>query len=178
MDKTALMIIDIQPVFMTSPRMLTVDGDDLTEKCRRLIERARVSAIPLVFVQHVDRDDMPDGIDEAQVAFHPDVAPRDGEPVVGKRFGSGFMATPLHEILQEGGISHLLVCGLSAYGCVNATVSYGKLLGYRVDVVRDAVAAPEVEGFPPHTGIPQFADEWERVGIGLVSSEEALALLS
>ncbi len=107
MDKTALVIIDIQPVFMTSPRMLTVDGDDLTEKCRRLIERARASAIPLVYVQHADRGDMPEGIDEAQIAFHPDVAPRDEEPVVGKQFGSGFMGTPLHEILQEVGIGLL-----------------------------------------------------------------------
>jgi len=178
MKRTALLLIDVQPVFMTSPRMLTVDGDDLTAKCSRLIDRARSSGIPVVYVQHVDPDDLPDDVDDAQVAFHPDVAPRDGESVVGKRFGSGFMDTPLHELLQGEEITHVVACGLSAYGCVNATVLYGRLLGYDVTVVLDAVAAPELERFPPRTGIPTFAREWRRVGIELSSSEEAMALLA
>jgi nicotinamidase-related amidase len=68
-------------------------------------------------------------------------------------------------------IRELIVCGLSAYGCVNQTVTFAKLFGYRVAVVRDAVAAPHYKQFPTSRGIPAFQSEWEKAGIGLISSD-------
>ncbi|MFC2079717.1 cysteine hydrolase family protein [Candidatus Bipolaricaulota bacterium] len=172
--KKALVVIDVQPVFMKDPQMLTVNGDDLVEKCKGLIDRARAGGVPVVYVQHIDKDDMPEGTPEADIAFHPDLAPQVGEPVVGKAFGSGFIRTNLDETLKNHRIQHLLVCGLSAYGCVNQTVLYAKLYGYGVTVVQDAVAAPEYEQFHTTEGIPVFLDAWERGGIRLASSQDAV----
>lgn len=168
----ALVVIDVQPVFMNEPLMLTVDGDDLVEKCKGLIDRARAAGLQVVYVQHVDKDDMPAGTTEADIAFHPDLAPRADEPVIGKAFGSGFMETKLDETLKEKEIQHLLVCGLSAYGCVNLTVLFAKLFGYEVTVVRDAIGAPDYEQWPVTEGIPVFLANWERGGIGLESAIE------
>ena len=87
----ALVIIDVQPIFMRDPLMLTLEGDDLVAKCKGLLDRAREQRVSVVFVQHVDRDDMPEGTTDEDMAFHPDLAPRSNEPVIGKRFGSGLM---------------------------------------------------------------------------------------
>lgn len=169
--KTALLVIDVQPVFMTPP-MLTTDGDDLVAKCRTLIERARTSGIPVIYVQHVDEDDMPKDVHVEAKAFHADIAPKPGEPIVEKIFGSAFMQTNLEEVLASTGIRHLVVCGLSATGCVHQTVLFAKLFGYDVTVVKDAVGAPDHPNFSAREGIETFAREWEKVGVKLGRAAE------
>lgn len=168
--KTALVVIDVQPIFMKDPLMLTLDGDDLVAKCRVLIEKARAAGTPVVFVQHVDKDDMPEGTTDEELAFHADLTPREDEPVIGKRFGSGFMETTLDETLNSMGTQHLVICGLSAYGCVNQTVVFAKLFGYHVTVVRDAIGAPDYEQWPVTKGIPIFLSNWKKGNIELESS--------
>ncbi len=169
----ALVVIDIQPVFMKEPKMLTLDGDHLVPRCKDLIARARSAGAPVVYVQHVDPEDMPEGTPMTEIAFHPDLAPRAGEPVIEKRFGSGFMQTNLKETLDEIGVRHLLICGLSAYGCVNQTVLFAKLYGYDVTVIQDAVAAPDFEAFHTSEGIPVHLAAWGQGGVHLVPSKAA-----
>jgi nicotinamidase-related amidase len=168
--KTALVVIDVQPIFMQDPKMLTLNGDDLVPVCKSLLDHARKQEIPVVFIQHVDKDDMPEGTTDEDMAFHPDLAPREGEPVIGKTFGSGFMETTLDETLHAMGIESLVACGLSAYGCVNQTVTFAKLFGYDVVVVSDAIAAPNYKTWPVTDGIPIFLSNWEKGGIQLTSA--------
>jgi ureidoacrylate peracid hydrolase len=59
---------------------------------------------------------------------------------------SGFANTDLDQQLKVHGIRRLIVIGLLANTCVEATVRFGAELGYDVTVVRDAIAAlSEVE---------------------------------
>jgi nicotinamidase-related amidase len=59
---------------------------------------------------------------------------------------SGFANTDLDLQLKNHGIHQLIVIGLLAHTCVEATVRYGAELGYEVTVVRDATASfSEVE---------------------------------
>jgi nicotinamidase-related amidase len=169
----ALIVIDIQPVFLREPKMLTLDGDHLVPRCKDLIARARSAGTPVIYVQHVDVEDMPEGTPATEIAFHPDLAPQSGEPVIEKRFGSGFMQTNLRETLDQAKIQRLMICGLSAYGCVNQTVLFAKLYGYDVTVIQDAVAAPDVEAFRTSEGIPIHLKAWEQGGVRLVSSSHA-----
>ena len=169
-ENKALVIIDVQPIFMNDPKMLTLAGDDLVAKCTSLLNDARKSGMPVVFVQHVNKDDMPAGTTDEDMAFHPDLSPQEDEPVIGKHFGSGFMETNLDETLKSMDIQELLICGLSAYGCVNQTVTFAKLFGYQVTVVQDAVGAPNHENWPVAEGIPIFLSNWERGGIKLTLS--------
>jgi ureidoacrylate peracid hydrolase len=53
---------------------------------------------------------------------------------------SGFANTDLDLQLKRHGIQRLIVIGLIAHTCVEATVRYGAELGYDVTVVRDATA--------------------------------------
>ena len=53
---------------------------------------------------------------------------------------SGFANTDLDLLLRKHGVQRLIVIGLIAHTCVEATVRFAAELGYDVTVVRDAVA--------------------------------------
>ena len=68
--------------------------------------------------------------------------PQPGDVVAQEHWcSSGFANTDLHLLLQRHGISRLIVVGLIAHTCVEATVRFGAELGYDVTVVADATAS-------------------------------------
>lgn len=68
-------------------------------------------------------------------------APLPGEIVGQEHWGSsGFANTDLDLQLKRHGIHQLIVMGLIAHTCVEATVRYAAELGYEVTVVKDATA--------------------------------------
>jgi nicotinamidase-related amidase len=67
--------------------------------------------------------------------------PRPGEIVAQEHWcSSGFANTDLDLQLKKHGIHQLIVIGLIAHTCVEATVRYAAELGYDVTAVRDATA--------------------------------------
>ena len=74
--------------------------------------------------------------------LHPDFVPRPGDTVAQEHWcSSGFANTDLDLQLKKHGIHQLIVIGLIANTCVEATVRYGAELGYDVTVVSDAIAS-------------------------------------
>ena len=68
-------------------------------------------------------------------------APQPGDVVAQEHWcSSGFANTDLDLQLKKHGIERLIVIGLIAHTCVEATVRYAAELGYDVTVVRDATA--------------------------------------
>ena len=67
--------------------------------------------------------------------------PLPGELVAAEHWcSSGFANTDLDLLLKKHGIHQLIVIGLIAHTCVEATVRYAAELGYDVTVVKDATA--------------------------------------
>jgi ureidoacrylate peracid hydrolase len=67
--------------------------------------------------------------------------PQTGEIVALEHWGSsGFANTDLDLQLKRHGIHQLIVIGLIAHTCVEATVRFAAELGYQVTVVKDAIA--------------------------------------
>lgn len=78
--------------------------------------------------------------------WHPDFAPKDGDIVVQEHWGSsGFANTDLDFRLKQKGITHVIIVGLLANTCIEATARYASELGYHVTLVRDATAAFRAE---------------------------------
>jgi ureidoacrylate peracid hydrolase len=67
--------------------------------------------------------------------------PQPGDIVAHEHWGSsGFANTDLDLQLKRHGIHQLIVMGLIAHTCVEATVRYAAELGYQVTMVKDATA--------------------------------------
>jgi ureidoacrylate peracid hydrolase len=68
--------------------------------------------------------------------------PKPGDIVALEHWGSsGFANTDLDLQLKKHGIQQLVVMGLIAHTCVEATVRYAAELGYEVTMVKDATAS-------------------------------------
>jgi ureidoacrylate peracid hydrolase len=74
--------------------------------------------------------------------LHPDFEPQPGDVVAQEHWcSSGFANTDLDLLLKKHGIHQLIMMGLIAHTCLEATVRYGAELGYQVTVVKDATAS-------------------------------------
>jgi nicotinamidase-related amidase len=74
--------------------------------------------------------------------IHHEFEPQPGDIVALEHWcSSGFANTDLDVQLKQHGIHQLIVIGLLAHTCVEATVRYAAELGYQVTVVKDATAS-------------------------------------
>ena len=97
-------------------------------------------------------------------------APQPGDIVAQEHWcSSGFANTDLDLLLKKHGIHKLIVIGLIAHTCLEATVRYGAELGYEVTVVRDATADYSSEEMHAalDINIPNYAN-------AIVSTEELI----
>jgi ureidoacrylate peracid hydrolase len=86
--------------------------------------------------------------------------PQSGDVVAHEHWGSsGFANTDLDQQLKLHGIRHLIVIGLLANTCVEATVRFAAELGYKPTVVKDATAslAPEEMQASLEVNMPNYA---------------------
>jgi nicotinamidase-related amidase len=93
--------------------------------------------------------------------FRAEFMPNPGEVVVQEHWCSrGFANTDLDLQLKKHGIHQLIVIGLIAHTCVEATVRHAAELGYDVTVVRDATAdySDEMMRAALDINIPNYAN--------------------
>lgn len=73
--------------------------------------------------------------------IRPEFEPQPGDMVALEHWGSsGFANTDLDSQLRRYGIDKLIIMGLIAHTCVEATVRYAAELGYEVTIIKDAMA--------------------------------------
>jgi ureidoacrylate peracid hydrolase len=106
--------------------------------------------------------------------------PEPGEVVATEHWcSSGFANTDLDLQLKRHGIRQLIVIGLIAHTCVEATVRFAAELGYGVTVVRDATAdySDEAMHAALDVNMPNYASIVTTNEItGLISSVQTLEL--
>ena len=106
--------------------------------------------------------------------IRPGFEPRPGEIVASEHWcSSGFANTDLDLQLKKHGIHQLIVIGLIAHTCVEATVRFAAELGYEVTVVEDATAdyGDEEMHAALEVNIPNYAS-------AVVTTDEIVALLA
>src|SRR5689334_17780140 len=100
--------------------------------------------------------------------------PKPGEIVVSEHWcSSGFANTDLDLQLKKHGVHQLIVVGLIAHTCIEATVRYAAELGYDVTVVKDATAdySDEMMRAALDINIPNYAS-------AITGTEEIVAVIS
>jgi nicotinamidase-related amidase len=85
-------------------------------------------------------------IDSPGGEWYPGFGPEPGDVVVKEHWsGSSFANTDLDLQLRQHGITHVILIGLTANVCVEASGRYASELGYHVTLVRDATASFSAE---------------------------------
>src|SRR5262249_24947972 len=106
--------------------------------------------------------------------FRAEFAPKPGEIVAQEHWcSSGFANTDLDLQLKKHGIRKLIVIGLIAHTCIEATVRFAAELGYDVTVVKDATAdySDEMMHAALDINLPNYAG-------AIVSTEEIVATIA
>src|SRR5262249_45127918 len=106
--------------------------------------------------------------------FRAEFVPKPGEVVASEHWcSSGFANTDLDLQLKKHGIHQLIVIGLIAHTCVEATVRYAAELGYEVTVVSDPTEdySDEMMHAALDVNLPNYAST-------IVSTEEIVAAIS
>ncbi len=151
--RSALLVIDMLRDFVEGP-FAGPDAKALVTRVRAAVERARQLEIPVVFVCDAHAPEDPEfrvlpphalaGTPGAEIV--PELAPRAGEAVVGKRRYSGFYDTTLEARLRDLAIDTIILTGLQTDCCVSHTAADGFFRGLRIVILEDAVAARTTEG--------------------------------
>jgi len=87
----------------------------------------------------------------------PELYPAAGEPVIDKPGKGAFFATDLHAILQNRGISQLIVTGVTTEVCVNTTVREANDRGYDCLVPEDCVGS--------------YFPEFQQMGLKMIAAQ-------
>jgi nicotinamidase-related amidase len=106
--------------------------------------------------------------------FRAEFVPAPGEIVAQEHWcSSGFANTDLDLQLKKHGIHQLIVIGLIAHTCIEATVRFAAELGYEVTVVRDATAdySDEMMHAALDVNMPNYAS-------AIASTEEIVAAIA
>jgi nicotinamidase-related amidase len=140
--ESALLIIDTQ-VGLIEP---SYRGTEVLENINTLLEQARGSQAPVIYIQHDEPEGYELEVGTAAWEIHPAIAPKEGDAVIHKRASDSFHKTTLKQELERQGIRHLVVVGAQTEYCVDTTCRRAITLGYHVTLVGDAHTTEDYDG--------------------------------
>lgn len=141
---TALVVIDVQNDVVAN----AYNRDKVIANIDTLIDRARAQQVPVIWVQHADKN-LPQGSDGWK--YVPELERRESEPLVHKQYGDSFEDTTLESELAKRGVGRLVVTGAQTDACIRATLHGAFVRGYDTLLVSDAHTTEDFTeyGLPP-----------------------------
>ena len=196
-DDTALLIVDPYNDFMSKGGKFyertkeTAEAVGFYDNMRKLIPAVRAAHIQVFIVphqrwrgdyrgwKHMNPSQTRANEDQDFAAgtwggeFHPEFGPREGDVIVLEHWAqSGFANTDLDSQLKQRGIQKIILIGMIANTCIEATARLGMELGYHITLIKDATAAFSHEGMHAALEVngPQFTH-------AILTTKELLGIL-
>ncbi|HKM35302.1 MAG TPA: cysteine hydrolase family protein [Lachnospiraceae bacterium] len=145
MEKTALILIDIQNIYFTEGPMLLQEPKAAAEKAGKVLEWFRKKDMPVIHVKHIfEMKEYKQSMDYLN-EIHDSVKPIASEQVVEKHHPSAFLETSLQECLSKMKVKNLVVVGMMSHMCVDTTVRACQDYGYDVTVIEDACTTMDLQ---------------------------------
>lgn len=151
--RPALLVIDFVDAYLVPGSPLYAGVEEPLASAARVLDAARDAGIPVLYTV-VEQESGPTGggvfarkaaglellaKGSPLGAIAEPLTPRDGEPVIAKKYASSFFGTSLSTDLTVLGCDSVILVGLSTSGCVRATAVDACQHGFIPLVVRDAV---------------------------------------
>ena len=127
----ALLVIDVQVNVVEDAH----NRESVVANIQSLVEQARKSAVPVVWIQHNDEWMT---INSPEWQLVPELVPAPGEALVNKQYRSSFEDTQLESVLAGLGAGELIVTGAQTNNCIRHTIHTALERGYDVTLVEDA----------------------------------------
>jgi nicotinamidase-related amidase len=155
-------VIDIQNKWLSSSPGLRASLEQRIDVINSAIALFRKKGQPIIRVYHVDKAEGPLP-DTEEFDFLPSIEIAETDTRVIKNYPNAFNRTELADILALGKIDVVVLCGLSATGCVMATYVGAEDHDLHPYLLRDGVAA----GSEQHV---RFAEEiFETLSVGALA---------
>ena len=173
LKKSALIVVDMQNAFASKGGMLDIAGVDIAEGATvvrsigAILDAARRSAMPVVYLQMGFKPDLSDSGGPASPNWHKELAlclmnrrpelkgklliegtwdfaivdqlqPQRGDVVIRKTRYSGFANTRLDRELKSRGVQYLFFAGIATNVCVESTLRDAFFLDYWPLLIADA----------------------------------------
>jgi nicotinamidase-related amidase len=160
--KPALLVIDIQNKWLNSSLGLKTCLELRVEVINSAIALFRKKGLPIIRVYHVDKGEGPMPSTE-DFEFPPTIGIVETDTQVIKNYPNAFNRTELASILAQKSIDVVILCGLSATGCVMATYIGAEDHDLHPFLLRDGVAASSEQ-------FVKFAEEiFETMSVGALA---------
>ncbi len=145
MEKTALILIDIQNIYFTEGSMLLHNPVEAAENAGKVLNWFRKQDLPVIHVRHMFN--MP-GYSQSREylnELHDLVKPLASEVVVDKHCPNAFLGTTLQECLEKLQVKNLVILGMMSHMCVDTTVRACQDYGYSVTLIEDACTTMDLQ---------------------------------
>jgi nicotinamidase-related amidase len=157
-SRPALLIVDFTLGYVddASPMGCAASGQPAVAATARLLAAFRAAALPVLYsrpaawANDLEAGRWPDKLGAYEPVATPEVArmkeivpelaPREGEPVIVKFKPSAFFGTTLAGMLVQAAADTVVIAGMTTSGCVRATVVDAFSYNFRVIVPRECVA--------------------------------------
>jgi nicotinamidase-related amidase len=166
-ETTAILLVDPFNDFLSpegkafSFGASTIESANLIENLKDLLHASRTAGVKVVYVphRHYEEGAFQDVryLNPAQASiqayhvfekgswgaeYHPDLAKQSGDHEAEQHLlASGFVGTNLHALLQGLNVDHVVIAGMRAPTCIEATAHYAVELGYHTTLLSDGIAA-------------------------------------
>ncbi|MFD2238689.1 cysteine hydrolase family protein [Aureimonas populi] len=139
-ERTALVVIDAQKAFEEwEAAGRRRNNPHAMDRIADLLAAFRAAGAPIFHIRHqslAPSSSFAPGASGGEVMDKGREEP--GEVVIVKRVNSAFIGTDLEWRLRDGGVSRLVICGVTTNHCVETTTRMAGNLGFEAWLVRDA----------------------------------------
>jgi ureidoacrylate peracid hydrolase len=155
--------------------------NDVVANLKRLIEGTRARGVPVLFgpMAYTEEDYQDQELQRRSAInrimfekkmfiagswgadFHPELVPEPGDIVLLPHKGIDVFETDLPDHLQQMGVTHLVIAGMTANLCCESTGRHAMEEGYDVTFISDAIGAESVPAYEAsvHVNYPLIANQ-------------------
>lgn len=147
MANRAVVVVDLQNEYLPTGILPLVGIEDAVSTAVGVIDAAREQGDPVVFIRHESAGaGAPFFVPGSpNVELIPAIQPLAEESVIVKHYPNSFRETGLQALLDEQGITDVVIIGAMSHMCIDATARAAADFGYTVTVIEDACATRDLE---------------------------------